>query len=198
MCESVLYKCEKLDINHALEGQLDLNENELINSQKAKNIEDFYDYWQTCLKELLKLVSKEQLKKSGKLFHTWHQIFICHYYFKLMMENVNALFYIMLMPTRWLHNDAWRCIDSIYDEPFIGTSSLQHQGDNNIQKLIPRHYYNVQEIQVRNYLQKKMDYGHLIGHFKKALSYSMEDNDQNVLNKLILNYITKKEEVRNV
>ncbi|CAG8541235.1 3757_t:CDS:2, partial [Cetraspora pellucida] len=45
----------------------------------------------------------------------------------LMVENANALFHIMLMPTRWLHNNAWRCVNSIYDEPFISTSSLQHQ-----------------------------------------------------------------------
>ncbi|CAG8635065.1 17265_t:CDS:2, partial [Cetraspora pellucida] len=95
----------------------------------------------------------------------------------LMVENTNALFYIMLMPTRWLYNDAWRCVDSIYDEPFIGTSSLQHQGGNNIQKLIPRHYYNIQE---------------------KALSYSMKDDDQNAFDELILDYIAKKEEIQNV
>ncbi|RIB05963.1 hypothetical protein C2G38_2218255 [Gigaspora rosea] len=42
-----------------------------------------------------------------------------------------------------------------------------------------------------------MDYGHLMGHFKKALSYSLEDNDQNVLDELILAYIAKKEEIQN-
>ncbi|CAG8645676.1 2831_t:CDS:2, partial [Cetraspora pellucida] len=97
----------------------------------------------------------------------------------LMVENANALFYVMLMLTRWLHDNAWRCVDSIYDEPFIGTLSLQHQGDNNTQKLIPRHYYNIQEVQ-------------------KTLSYSMENDDQNALDELILNYIAKKEEIQNV
>ncbi|CAG8711928.1 36452_t:CDS:2, partial [Racocetra persica] len=102
MCESVLYKCEKLDIDHALEDQLYSDENELINS------------------------------------------------------------------------------------------------DNNTQKLISRHYYNIQEVQVQNRLQKKIDYSRLIDHFKKALSYSLENDDQNALDELILDYIAKKEEIRNV
>ncbi|CAG8554442.1 13093_t:CDS:2, partial [Racocetra fulgida] len=63
-------------------------------------------------------------------------------------------------------------------DPFVGTSSQQYQDDNNVPKFIPRHYYNVQEVQVRNCIQKKLDYGRLMGHFKKALSYSLEDNDQ--------------------
>ncbi|CAG8614631.1 16548_t:CDS:2 [Cetraspora pellucida] len=66
ICESVLYKCEKLDIDHALEGQLDSDENELIN-KITENIEDFYDYRQTCLKELLKSVSKEAIKEVWKV-----------------------------------------------------------------------------------------------------------------------------------
>ncbi|CAG8722378.1 33926_t:CDS:2, partial [Racocetra persica] len=114
MCELVLYKCEKLDIDHALEDQLYLDENELIN-KITENIEDFYDYQQLCLKELLKSVSKE------------------------------------------------RCVDLIYDELFISTSSLQYQG-----------------------------------YFKKVLSYSMEDDDQNALDELILDYIAKKEEIQNI
>ncbi|CAG8511469.1 10080_t:CDS:2, partial [Racocetra persica] len=45
MCESVLYKCEKLDIDHALEDQLYSDENELINmsveeSQAYDDIKD--------------------------------------------------------------------------------------------------------------------------------------------------------------
>ncbi|CAG8709747.1 12795_t:CDS:2, partial [Racocetra persica] len=42
------------------------------------------------------------------------------------------------------------------------------------------------------------NYGHLMGHFKKALSYSIENNDQNALDELILDYIAKKEKIRNV
>ena len=48
---------------------------------------------------------------------------ICRHYFKLMVENPNALFHIMLMSTRWLQDNAWDCIDSIFNKPFIGTSS---------------------------------------------------------------------------
>ncbi|CAG8456568.1 19323_t:CDS:2, partial [Cetraspora pellucida] len=50
------------------------------------------------------------------------------------------------------------------------------------------------------HIQKKelnKNYGHLMGHFKEALSYSIEDDDQNALNELILDYIAKKEEIQN-
>ena len=35
-----------------------------------------------------------------------------------------------------------------------------------------------------------------MGNFKKALNYSMDDNDQKSLNDLILNYIARKEDKR--
>jgi hypothetical protein len=100
------------------------------------------------------------------------------------------------MPTRWLQDDSWKCLDNISKEPFIGTSSRKHQDDNNIQKLFPRHCNNIQEAEIRHHVQKKVEYGRLMGNFKKALSYSMEDDDQRNLNDLILSYIAEKEEKR--
>ncbi|RGB23200.1 hypothetical protein C1646_774863 [Rhizophagus diaphanus] len=38
-----------------------------------------------------------------------------------------------------------------------------------------------------------MEYGRIMGHFKKALNYSIEENDQKNLNNLILPYIANKE-----
>lgn len=120
---------------------------------------------------------------------------ICRHYFKLMIENPNALFHTMLMPTRWLQDNAWDNIDSISKEPFIGVSSKQTQNDSNVSKtdFIPRHYDNIQEVQVRQQIQKKMEYGRLMGHFKKALNYSLEDNDQKNLDDILLTYISEKE-----
>ncbi|CAB5131739.1 unnamed protein product [Rhizophagus irregularis] len=41
-----------------------------------------------------------------------------------------------------------------------------------------------------------MEYDKLMGNFKKALNYSIDDNDQKNLNDIILSYIAKKEEKR--
>jgi len=43
--------------------------------------------------------------------------------------------------------------------------------------LIPIYRNNIQEVQVQNHVQKKIDYSQLMGHFKKALNYSLEDNN---------------------
>ena len=32
---------------------------------------------------------------------------ICRHYFKLMVENSNALFHVLLMPTKWFQDDIW-------------------------------------------------------------------------------------------
>ncbi|CAG8771276.1 24711_t:CDS:1, partial [Gigaspora rosea] len=89
-----------------------------------------------------------------------------------------------------LNDNTWKNVDFIYNEPFIGTSSQKHQGENNGQSFIPRYYHNIQEVQ-------KIDYSRIIGHFKKALNYSLEDKDQNNLDELILSYIAEKEAIRN-
>ncbi|CAG8636050.1 16721_t:CDS:1, partial [Racocetra persica] len=95
------------------------------------------------------------------------------------------------MLTRWFQNDSWEHLNLISKEPFIGVSSLKVQ-DKSIQQIIPKHFNNVQEIVVQHHVQKKVEYGRLIGNFKKALNYSIEDNDQKNLNELILFYISRK------
>ncbi|CAG8484831.1 9670_t:CDS:2 [Cetraspora pellucida] len=70
-----------------------------------------------------------------------------------------------------------------------------NKNENNMCSLIPKHYYNIQEAQIYNHLQKKIDYGHIMGHFKKVLNYLLEDNNQNDLDKLILSYIAKKKTI---
>jgi hypothetical protein len=117
-----------------------------------------------------------------------------------MVENSNALFHVLLMPSRWLQDDVWNRVDIIFNEPFIGTStknSKQHQDYNNSDSatdFIPTHYDNVQEVQIsRRHIQKKVDYGRIMGHFKKALDYSLEDNDQQNLDDIILAYISEKQ-----
>ena len=127
-----------------------------------------------------------------------HGIICCHY-FKLMVENLNALFHIMLMPTRWLQDDVWNRVDSILNESFIETSfkgSKQIQDDNINQgiDLIPKHYNNIQKkTKIRHYMQKKLDYGQIMGHFKLALNYLLDDHDQENLDNIILAYISEKE-----
>ena len=116
---------------------------------------------------------------------------VCRHYFKLMVENSNALFHVMLMPKRWLQDSAWNNIDLVLKESFIGTSSQTY--DNIITYPIPKHFDNIQEIQVRKQVQKKIDYGRLMGHFKKALNYSLEDDDQKNLDDIILAYIFERE-----
>ncbi|CAG8725523.1 9252_t:CDS:1, partial [Ambispora leptoticha] len=49
------------------------------------------------------------------------------------------------------------------------------------------------ETVIQHHVQKKVEYSKLIGNFKKALNYLMEDNDQKNLNELILSYIARKE-----
>jgi hypothetical protein len=118
---------------------------------------------------------------------------VCRHYFKLMVENPNALFHVMLMPVRWFQNESWKNLDIISQEPFIGISSKGHQNDNNTHKIFPSHYNNIQEAEIQHHVQKKVEYGRLMGNFKKALNYSMEDNDQKNLNEIILSYIAQKE-----
>ena len=58
------------------------------------------------------------------------------------------------------------------------------------------HYDNIQEVQIRSCVQKKIDHGRLMGHFKKAVNYSLEDNDQQNLDNIILAYISEKQAKR--
>ncbi|RGB22094.1 hypothetical protein C1646_776659 [Rhizophagus diaphanus] len=81
------------------------------------------------------------------------------------------------MPTRWLQDDAWNHVNTIFNEPFIGTSSKnlkQIQDNDTVQQanFIPIHYDNIQE---------------------KAVNYSLKDNDQQSLDDIILAYISKKQ-----
>ncbi|CAG8530143.1 7368_t:CDS:1 [Funneliformis caledonium] len=58
------------------------------------------------------------------------------------------------------------------------------------------YYNNIQEVQTQYYIQKKIDYGRLIGYFKKVLDYSLEDNDQKNLDDIILDYISEQQAKR--
>ncbi|GES82909.1 hypothetical protein GLOIN_2v1627181 [Rhizophagus clarus] len=70
MCESVLYKCEKLSLENANNfdnDQMD-QEDELGSDQKeVNNIEDHYDYRQTYLKALLNSVSGKSIKEIWRI-----------------------------------------------------------------------------------------------------------------------------------
>ncbi|CAG8605294.1 2647_t:CDS:2 [Scutellospora calospora] len=230
MCESVLYKCEKVPNEEAfefIEDQLD----EVLFADNQDNegitkIEDHYDYQQAYLKTLMNSVSKELicevwrivpymttssyqhivLLKDGThlctcLLLVLHGI-ICRHYFKLMVENSNALFHIKMMPTRWFRDDVWNKVDLASSEPFVGASSKGFKKSQTgiLQNTypIPKHYNNVQESQVHQHTHSKMYYGQLMGQFKKALNYSLEDNDQKTLNDLILSYISEKEAKRKI
>ncbi|RGB32299.1 hypothetical protein C1646_763058 [Rhizophagus diaphanus] len=81
------------------------------------------------------------------------------------------------MPTRWLQDDTWNHVNTIFNKLFIGTSSKnlkQIQDNDTVQQanFIPMHYDNIQE---------------------KAVNYSLEDNDQQNLDDIILAYIFKKQ-----
>ncbi|CAG8760632.1 10281_t:CDS:1, partial [Ambispora leptoticha] len=101
------------------------------------------------------------------------------------------------MPTQWFRDDMWNKVDLASSEPFVGASSKgfrRFQSDN-LQETypIPKHYNNMQESQIYQHMHKKLYYGQLMGHFKKALNYSLEDNDQKALDDIILSYISEKE-----
>lgn len=186
---------------------------------EINNVENYYDFRQTYLKSLLNSVPKESIKEIWQIIpymvpSSYNHIIIlndgthlctclllvshgiiCRHYFKLMVENQNASFHIMLMPTRWLQDDAWNHVDSIFNEPFIRASSKNLKDDIADQNtyLNPRHYNNIQEVEIRHYTQKKVDYGRIMGHFKKALNYSLENDDQENLDGIILAYISEKE-----
>ena len=100
------------------------------------------------------------------------------------------------MPVRWLQDEVLKNVESIYNEPFINACIQNSQDNNNVSEFIPRHHNNIQEVQVRNCIQKKMEYDCIMGHFKKALNYSLEDNDQGELDDMILAYIANKEAKR--
>jgi hypothetical protein len=70
---------------------------------------------------------------------------VCRHFFKLMVENQNALFHVMLMPVRWLQDGVWENVESIYNEPFINACIQKSQNDN-VLEFIPRHHNNIQEI----------------------------------------------------
>ncbi|CAG8569445.1 697_t:CDS:2 [Diversispora eburnea] len=197
MRESVLYRCEKLDIDDAFEFIEDqsneIYENQISDYQEEiHNIEDYYDYRQTYLRALLNSVQKEKIKEHIILLDDGTHLctclllvshgIICRHYFKLMIENSSALFHIMLMLTRWLQDNAWNNIDSIFNEPFVRTSSknlksIHNDDDSQRAYLIPKHHNNIQEVEIRRHTQKKINYGRIMGHFKQALNYSLDDND---------------------
>ncbi|CAB4494858.1 unnamed protein product [Rhizophagus irregularis] len=184
-----------------------------------KNNEDCYDYRQVYLKALLKSTSRGSIREIWRIIpymttKTYQHIIIlndgthlstclllvshgiiCHHYFKLMVENQDAVFHILLMSAKWLQDNAWENIESLYNEPFISAGGHKSQ-NTTLQGFIPRHYNNVQEVQVRHQMQKKMEYGRIMGYFKKALNYSIEENDQKNLDNLILSYIANKEKQR--
>ncbi|RHZ47477.1 hypothetical protein Glove_579g33 [Diversispora epigaea] len=214
MCESVLYRCEKLDIDNAFEfiedqsNQNEIYENQISDDQEEiHNIENYYDYRQTYLRALLNSVQKEKIKEVWQIIPYMvpklyqHIILlddgthlctclllvsrgiICRHYFKLMIENSGALFHIMLMPTRWLQDNAWDNIDLIFNEHFVRTSSknlkpIHNDDDSQRAYLIPKYHNNIQEVEIRRHTQKKINYGRIMGHFKQALNYSLDDNDQ--------------------
>ncbi|GBB84009.1 hypothetical protein RclHR1_10650009 [Rhizophagus clarus] len=175
MCESVLYKCEKMsleDTNNFDNDQMDQEDELGSDQEEVNNIKDHYDYHQTYLKALLDSVSGKSIKEIWQitsymipssyqhivtfedgihictcLLLVSHKI-VCRHYFKLMVKNSNVLFHLLLMPTRWLQDDAWNHIDTIFNEPFIGTSSKnlkQIQDNNTVQQVnfIPMHYDNI-------------------------------------------------------
>ncbi|CAG8581137.1 17484_t:CDS:10, partial [Dentiscutata erythropus] len=215
MCESVLYQCEKVPNEEAfdlIENQLSpsffiygllafvsswphmpFNEIPLVdnqNNEDVMNIEDHYDHRQAYLKTLINSVSKESIQEVWQIIPYMH-------YFKLMVKNSNALFHVMLMSIQWFQDNIWNKVELASNEYFIGVSSkhLNNFYDNSLQRtyLIPKHYNNVQEEHVHQHIRKKLYYDQLMGHFKKVLHYSIESNDQNALDDLILSYISEKE-----
>uniref|UniRef100_U9UX53 Uncharacterized protein n=1 Tax=Rhizophagus irregularis (strain DAOM 181602 / DAOM 197198 / MUCL 43194) TaxID=747089 RepID=U9UX53_RHIID len=88
-------------------------------------------------------------------------------YLKALISSVLRKSIKELMPIRWLHDSVWNCIDSIFDEPLF--------------------------IDLATYT-KKIEYSRLIGHFKRALDYSLKDNDQKNLDDILLAYTIHEKE----
>ncbi|CAG8750749.1 44452_t:CDS:2 [Gigaspora margarita] len=59
---------------------------------------------------------------------------------------------------------------------------------------IPKHYDNIQEVQAHQYQQKKNRIWLTYGHFKKALNYSLKDNNKSSLEAKINAAIQLKKE----
>ncbi|CAB5344280.1 unnamed protein product [Rhizophagus irregularis] len=208
------------DDNHS---ELNTQENTNIPDDKViETIEDCYDFCQTYLKALLATVSRDSIREIWRIIpymssNSYQHVIllkdgtflctclllvsrgiVCRHYFKLMVEDLSVLFHVMLMPSRWFKIDFWDQFDFISKEPFIGVSSQKYEDSNmqSMQSFFPKHYNNIQEVEFRHHVQKKMEYGKFMGNFKKALNYSIDDNDQKNLNDIILSYIAKKEEKR--
>ncbi|CAG8530145.1 11591_t:CDS:2 [Racocetra fulgida] len=88
----------------------------------------------------------------------------------------------------WMQKEAlnasfitWKYKSLIYHQPFIIEKLF-----SNIEELIQKHLSCRIIEELKNQIK-------LIGNFKKALNYLMEDNDQKNLNELILSYIARKE-----
>ncbi|GES93824.1 protein FAR1-related sequence 5-like [Rhizophagus clarus] len=171
MCESVLYRCEMLDIEDAFKFDEDqLDQNEISENQAMTNVpkESIKEVWQIISYLVPNSYQHVIILNDGThlctcLLLVSHGI-ICRHYFKLMIENLNALFHILLMPTRWLQDDAWNQIDLISNKPFIGTSSKNLKSTSSFDPRIypiPKHHNNIQEVEVRHHTQKKTSDGHV-------------------------------------
>ncbi|CAG8835059.1 23523_t:CDS:2, partial [Racocetra persica] len=150
--------------------------------------------------EALKLrMQREELNKS---FMKWkhksisnHQLFIIEQLF----SNVNNVIQKYFTPRIAEEINKQMCELVLYKcEKLDIDHALEDQLYSDENELINSIIITFKKFRSETVYKKKMDYGRLMGHFKKALSYSMEDDDQNTLDELILDYIAKKEEIRNV
>ncbi|CAB5377079.1 unnamed protein product [Rhizophagus irregularis] len=120
-----------------------LNEDE-SSDQKDEVInitEDYYDFRQAYLNALLNSISRESIDKIWRIV-----LYIAFNLYQHIIIFNDALFHVMLMLSRWLHDDAWKNNDYIYCEPFINSSSQNVSNTNNEQIFNPRYYNNVQEV----------------------------------------------------
>ena len=117
-------------------------------------IEDLYDFRQTYLMALINSIPIDMIKEIWRITpyivpNSYQYIIIlddgthlctclllvsrgiiCHYYFKLMVKNLNALFHVMMMLTSQFQNKSWKNLENISKKAFIGVSSQIYSDDS--------------------------------------------------------------------
>ncbi|CAB5210956.1 unnamed protein product [Rhizophagus irregularis] len=103
-----------------------------------KNNEDCYDYRQVYLKALLKSTSRGSIREIWRIIPYMTTKTLPH----IIILNDGT----HLSTSKWLQDNAWENIESLYNEPFISAGGHKSQ-NTTLQGFIPRHYNNVQEVQ---------------------------------------------------
>ncbi|GBC30335.2 hypothetical protein GLOIN_2v1487965 [Rhizophagus irregularis DAOM 181602=DAOM 197198] len=153
-----------------------------VREQKMYNEDDNHselNTQETYLKALLATISRDSIREIWRIIPYMSSNSYQHV---ILLKDGTFLCTCLLLVSRGIVCQHYfkLMFDFISKEPFIGVSSQKYEDRS----------------RVSSSCTKKMEYDKLMGNFKKALNYSIDDNDQKNLNDIILSYIAKKEEKR--